>query len=83
MMYKNLAIFGIALFTSSCVAVKFPSEIKVSVDMPENMTEENIAKLIDKIPNKISKKNVKVYVAVPKKTNPRVREEVTIRPRIQ
>ncbi len=76
-------ILGTVLLTSSCVAVKFPSEIKVSVDMPENMTEENMAKLIDKIPSKISKKDVKVYVAVPKKTNPQVKENVIVRPRIQ
>ncbi|MCY4561899.1 MAG: hypothetical protein OXC03_06305 [Flavobacteriaceae bacterium] len=71
------------IFLSSCMAVKFPSEIKVSLDLPENMTEENMSKLIDKIPDKLSKKNVKVYVAVPKGVKPQVKEDVSIGPRIQ
>ena len=82
-MFQKVFIFVTVVLTSSCVAVKFPSEIKVSVGMPENITEENIAKLIDKIPNKISKKDVKVYVAIPKKKGPQVREDVMIGPHIQ
>ena len=52
-------------FASSCLAVKFPSEIKVSLDIPANLSDENVSKLIDKIPEKIGKKDVKIFVAVP------------------
>ncbi len=34
---------------SSCVVVRFPAEIKVHVDLPENISEEQVDRLIDEI----------------------------------
>ena len=31
-----------ALFLSSCVAVRFPEEIKINIEMPENASPEQI-----------------------------------------
>lgn len=76
MSFKTIAFFlSLTFLTSSCLAVKFPSEIKVSLDIPANLSDENVSKLIDKIPEKIGKKDVKVFVAVPNKKSPKVIEE--------
>lgn len=68
-------LIALVFFASSCLAVKFPSEIKVSLDIPANLSDENVSKLIDKIPEKIGKKDVKIFVAVPNKNSPKVKEE--------
>ena len=38
----------VAGLLSSCVVVRFPAEIKVHVDLPENISEEQVDRLIDK-----------------------------------
>lgn len=44
---------------SSCVVVRFPAEIKVHVDLPENISEEQVDRLIDKIPPTVGQKKSK------------------------
>ena len=48
-MKNYFLIFLAAAFLSSCVAVKFPSEITVHLELPEEMHEEQIERLIDEI----------------------------------
>tara|TARA_A100001011_G_scaffold83835_1_gene87622 strand:+ start:3088 stop:3309 length:222 start_codon:yes stop_codon:yes gene_type:complete len=52
------------LFITSCVSVRFPEEIKVNVTFPENMSEESISELIDKIPSSLNNRNVKTNIEV-------------------
>jgi len=47
---KNYFLILLAsAFLSSCVAVKFPNEITVHLELPEEMQEEQIERLIDEI----------------------------------
>ena len=52
------------LFITSCVSVRFPEEVKVNVTFPENMSEESISELIDKIPSSLNNRNVKTKIEV-------------------
>jgi hypothetical protein len=70
-MYLLISLFVI----SSCVSVRLPNEIKVNVTFPENLSEENISQIIDKIPaayyNRRGKTRIEVVTsqaAQPKKT---------------
>lgn len=49
---------------SSCVVVRFPSEIKIHVDIPEQMTKEQIDQLVDQIPEAIKQDNVKARIEI-------------------
>ena len=49
---------------SSCVVVRFPSEVKIHVDIPEQMTKEQIDKLVDQIPEAIKQDNVKARIEI-------------------
>ena len=52
------------LFITSCVSVRFPEEVKVNVTFPENISEESISELIDKIPSSLNNRNVKTKIEV-------------------
>jgi hypothetical protein len=54
----------VLLFITSCVSVRFPEEVKVNVTFPENMSEESISELIDKIPSSLNNRNVKTNIEV-------------------
>lgn len=62
---------------SSCVVVRFPAEIKVHVDLPENISEEQVDRLIDKIPLTIGQRKVKTRVEISSKEGTTVKEERT------
>ena len=49
-MKKTLFLFAFGFALSSCVAVKFPNEIRVYVQLPEQISDEQVDLLIDKIP---------------------------------
>jgi len=49
---------------SSCVVVRFPSEVKIHVDIPEQMTKEQIDQLVDQIPEAIKQDNVKARIEI-------------------
>lgn len=49
---------------SSCVVVRFPSEVKIHVDIPEHMTKEQIDQLVDQIPEAIKQDNVKARIEI-------------------
>jgi len=51
-----------AFALTSCVAVRFPNEIKVNVAFPENISEENMTRIIDKIPPTLGKRKVQTRV---------------------
>lgn len=52
---------------NSCVVVRFPAEIKVRVELPENISEEQVDRLIDKIPPTVSQRNVKTRLEISSK----------------
>jgi hypothetical protein len=62
---------------SSCVVVRFPAEIKVHVDLPENISEEQVDRLIDKIPPTVGQRKVKTRVEISSKGGTTVKEEKT------
>ena len=64
-----------ALLFSSCVAVKFPSEINVHVQLPENISEEQVDRLIDKIPPSLGQRKIKTRVEISTDTGTTVKEE--------
>lgn len=65
-MKKIILLSFLVISLSSCVSVRFPEEIKINVAFPENMTEEHITKIIDKIPPSLRKRNVKTRVVISK-----------------
>ena len=65
-MKKFVILSIVAISLSSCVSVRFPEEIKINVAFPENMTDEHITKIIDKIPPNLRKRNVKTRVVISK-----------------
>lgn len=67
------ALILIAL--TSCVSVRFPNEIKVNVTFPENLSEENISQIIDKIPPTLGKRKVKTRGEVTTSKGTTTREE--------
>ena len=62
---------------NSCVVVRFPAEIKVRVELPENISEEQVDRLIDKIPPTVGQRNVKTRVEISSKEGTTVKEEKT------
>lgn len=67
------ALILIAL--TSCFSVRFPNEIKVNVTFPENLSEENISQIIDKIPPTLGKRKVNTRVEVTTSKGTTTREE--------
>lgn len=61
---------------NSCVVVRFPAEIKVRVELPENISEEQVDRLIDKIPPTVGQRNVKTRLEISSKEGT-VKEEKT------
>ena len=54
-----------ALFLSSCVAVRFPEEIKINIEMPENASPEQIQAVMGSLRlemNRVQGRRVKVVV---------------------
>ena len=66
-----------AALLSSCVVVRFPAEIKVHVDLPENISEKQVDRLIDKIPPTVGQRKVKTRVEISSKEGTTVKEERT------
>ena len=64
-------------FLTSCVAVRFPAEIKVQVELPENMSEEQVERLIDKIPSNLGQRKVKTRIEINDDKGTTVKEEKT------
>lgn len=71
--YTLISLF----FLSSCVSVRFPSEIKVHVELPENMSEEQVERLIDKIPSNLGQRKVKTRIEISDDKGTTVKEEKT------
>ena len=63
-MKKILGLLFITSLFSSCVVIKFPNEIKVKVDLPENVSEKQIDRLIDKIPPAIGQQKIKTHLEI-------------------
>lgn len=60
---KNfLILFLVSCLFSSCVAIRFPAEIKVHIAVPENITKQQIDALIDKIPPTLQQNKIKARV---------------------
>ena len=73
---KTSILFALmTLLFTSCVSVRFPEEIKVHVSLPENISEENMTKIIDKIPPSLGKRNVKTRVEITTKDGTQIHEE--------
>lgn len=64
----------VAGLLSSCVVVRFPAEIKVHVELPENISEDQVNRLIDKIPPSVGQKKVKTRVEISSKEGSSVKE---------
>ncbi|MGB1450017.1 MAG: hypothetical protein ACPG8F_09305 [Flavobacteriaceae bacterium] len=64
-------------FLTSCVSVRFPAEIKVQVELPENMSEEQVERLIDKIPSNLGQRKVKTRIEISDDKGTTVKEEKT------
>ena len=76
-MKKSLLILTVGLLLSSCIAVIFPSEIKVHIDVPDNISEEQVDRLIDKIPPTLGQRKVKTRVEISSDKGTTVKEEKT------
>ena len=74
-MKKIASLLITALLFSSCVAIKFPNEIRVYVDLPENVSEEQIDRLIDKIPPTVGQRKIKTRVEISTDAGTTVKEE--------
>ena len=74
-MKKIASLLFTALLFSSCVAIKFPNEIRVHVDLPENVSEEQIDRLIDKIPPTVGQRKIKTRVEISTVAGTTVKEE--------
>lgn len=72
-LYTLIGLF----FLSSCVSVRFPAEIKVHVELPENMSEEQVERLIDKIPSNLGQRKVKTRIEISDDKGTTVNEEKT------
>jgi len=64
----------VAGLLSSCVVVRFPAEIKVHVELPENISEDQVNRLIDKIPPRIGQKKATTRVEISSKESSSVKE---------
>lgn len=76
-MKNYLSLFVAGLLFSSCVSVRFPSEIKVHVSLPENMSEKQVGELINKIPTNLGQRKVKTRVEISSKEGTTIKEEKT------
>ena len=76
-MKNHLSVVVVGLVLSSCVAIKFPSEIKVHVSLPENISEKQVDDLIDKIPGNIGRRNINTRIEINSKEGTKVKEEKT------
>ena len=74
-MKKIANLLFTALLFSSCVTIKFPNEIRVHVDLPENVSEEQIDRLIDKIPPTVGLRKTKTRVEISTDAGTTVKEE--------
>ena len=74
-MKKTLFLFVFGFALSSCVAVKFPNEIRVYVQLPEQISDEQVDRLIDKIPPTLGQRKVKTRVEISSGTGTTVKEE--------
>jgi hypothetical protein len=63
-MKKIYPLALVLMVFASCVSVRFPEEIKVHLEFPENLSEENIAQIIDKIPPVLAKRKIKTQVEI-------------------
>lgn len=62
---KKIYLLALVLMVfTSCVSVRFPEEIKVHLEFPENLSEENISQIIDKIPPVLAKRKIKTQVEI-------------------
>ena len=69
-----LLLLGMILI---CSPFKLLAEIKVHVDLPENISEEQVDRLIDKIPPTVGQRKVKTRVEISSKEGTTVKEEKT------
>ena len=76
-MKKTLFLFVFSFALSSCVAVKFPDEIRIHVQLPEQISDEQVDRLIDKIPPTLGQRKVKTRVEISSDTGTTVKEEKT------
>jgi hypothetical protein len=51
-----------ASLLTSCVPIKFPSEITIHLEVDETLTEDQVDRLIAKIPTTIGKKKIRTRV---------------------
>jgi hypothetical protein len=51
-----------ASLLTSCVSIKFPSEITIHLEVDETLTEDQVDRLIAKIPTTIGKKKIRTRV---------------------
>jgi len=51
-----------ASLLTSCVAIKFPSEITIHLEVDETLTEDQVDRLIAKIPATIGEKKIRTRV---------------------
>ena len=63
-MKKTLFLFVFGFALSSCVAVKFPNEIRVHVQLPEQISDEQVDRLIDKIPPTLGQRKRKITATI-------------------
>jgi hypothetical protein len=60
-----------------CSPFELLAEIKVHVDLPENISEEQVDRLIDEIPPTVGQRKVKTRVEISSKEGTTVKEEKT------
>ncbi len=56
-----LTLLCASLF-SSCVSIRFPAEIKVLIEVPAHMTEEQVDQLMAKIPLAIGQDKIRTEI---------------------
>lgn len=59
-----LPLVGLTALLTSCVVVRFPTEVKIHVAIPEQMTKEQIDQLVDQIPKAIKDDKLKATIEV-------------------
>jgi hypothetical protein len=63
-MKKIYPLALVLMVFTSYVSLRFPEEIKVHLEFPENLSEENISQIIDKIPPVLAKRKIKTQVEI-------------------
>lgn len=63
-MKKIYPLALVLMVFTSYVSLGFPEEIKVHLEFPENLSEENISQIIDKIPPVLAKRKIKTQVEI-------------------